>query len=293
MLTAASGEKINLILSDGGARVAAYVGAVTALRDMGVEFGAIAGASAGSIVGAFLAAGWSSERMRSTVMETDFTRFKDFTLPGLIFEGTLYAGRVFERWLDEKLEGARFCDLPGDLFITAADVIGRESFFFSRYSTPQVAISKAIRCSMAVPGLWRPQRWEHRLLLDGQLMSWIRTGVDMASKCAPGEQALRTVIMRLVSDPSKGAPIRRHLWPWDFARILLETMLMALDNERVPAALWPDTILINTGNVPALRLKLTREAKEVLYRCGYDQARRYFNKRESTAGELPAVLGVG
>jgi NTE family protein len=280
---AAAGATINLIMSGGGARLAAYVGAITAFREMGLQFGAIASSSAGSIVGAFVAAGWSPERMHAKLLETDFTRFKDRRLKGLIFEGGLYAGNVFERWMEKELQGARFCDLPGDLMVVAVDLIGQAPFVFSRQTTPEVPVSKAVRCSMAIPWVWRPQRLGGKLLADGQLMPWISTGIEMMQATPAGARAMRTVILRLLSDPRQARPAKRRLWPWDFARILLDTMLIALDNQRVPGALWPDTILIRVGPIRPLQLRLTREMRDYLYRCGYEQAFRYFDKGSTEA----------
>ena len=56
MTTTANGSKINLIMDGGGVRLSAYVGALAAFRDTNETFGAVAGASAGSIVGWLLAA---------------------------------------------------------------------------------------------------------------------------------------------------------------------------------------------------------------------------------------------
>jgi NTE family protein len=245
---------------------------------MGIDVAAIASSSAGSIVGAFLAAGWSPERIYAKLLETDFTRFKDRRLLGLFLKGGLYAGDALEKWLDAELHGARFCDLSGDLFVIAADLIGREAFVFSRYSTPEITVGKAVRCSTAIPWLWQPQRLDGKLLADGQLISWLSTSLDMLQARSVGTSAMRTVILRLVSEPRQNLLCKRRLWPWDFVRILLDTMLTALENQRVPGALWADTILIRVGQIPPLQLRLTREAREYLFRCGYEQASRYFDK---------------
>jgi predicted acylesterase/phospholipase RssA len=63
MTTTANGSKINLIMDGGGVRLSAYVGALAAFRDTNETFGAVAGASAGSIVGWLLAAGWPVDRI--------------------------------------------------------------------------------------------------------------------------------------------------------------------------------------------------------------------------------------
>ena len=278
MTTSANGNKINLIMGGGGVRLSAYVGALAAFRDMGVTFGAVAGASAGSIVGAFLAAGWPVDRIYAKLLETDFATFKDITLMGLLLEGGIYTGNAFEAWVDEQVQGARFRDLPHDLFVIAVDLIGHRSVFFSRANTPDLAVSRAVRCSMAIPWVWRPLRSEGRLLADGQLLPWIPAGLDLLQASPGAEGASRTMMLRLASRKATVIPDKRVLWPWDFARILLDTMLTALENQRVPGPLWQDTILIEADRVHTLQLSISREDKEYLFQCGYDQARRYFHK---------------
>jgi NTE family protein len=293
MTAQANGSKINLIMSGGGVRLAAYVGALAAFRDMGVSVGAVAGASAGSIVGAMLAAGWPVDRMYATLLETDFATFKDLSLTSLFLEGGIYSGNAFEGWVDEQVQGARFKDLPHDLFVIAVDLIGHQPVFFSREATPDLAVSRAVRFSMAVPWIWRPVRWEQRLLADGQLMPWIPTGLEMmqAASLASGG-ARRTVMLRLMSREPQDRAHKRYLFPWDFAKILLATMLTALENQRVPGPLWQDTILIQVSRVHTLQMSLSRDDKEYLFQCGYDQAKRYFHKSAPDAPDLPPSSGT-
>ena len=282
MAPTANGSKINVIMGGGGVRLSAYVGALTAFRDMGVTFGAVAGASAGSIVGTFLAAGWPVERMYATLLDTDFATFKDITLKGLLFEGGLYSGNAFEAWVEQQVEGARFRDLPQDLFVIAVDLIGHRPVFFSRATTPDMAVSRAVRCSMAIPGLWRPLRSEGRLLADGQLMPWVPAGLEMLQSCPGAARASRTIMLRIASRKAEEMPNKKVLWPWDFARILIDTMLTALENQRVPGPLWQDTILIQADRVRTLQMSISRQEKEYLFQCGYDQAKRYFHKERPT-----------
>ena len=287
-MSESSGTKVNLIMGGGGVRLSAYVGALAAFRDMGVGFGAVAGASAGSIVGALLAAGWPVDRIYAKLLETDFADFKDVSIKGLLLEGGIYSGNAFERWVDEQVKGARFADLPHDLFVTAVDLIGHQPVFFSRTTTPDMAVSRAVRCSMAIPWVWRPLRWEKRLLADGQLLPWIPTGLEMMEASPGAKGTARTMMLRLMSRKAKEIPDKRVLWPWDFAKILLDTMLTALENQRVPGPLWQDTILIQADRVHTLQLSLSREDKEYLFQCGYDQAKRYFHKA-SPEGSAPAA----
>lgn len=261
--------------------MSAFVGALAAFREMGVEIAGIAGASAGSIVGSFLAAGWSVEQILEKLIETNFTQFKDRSLRGFVFQSGLYLGERFEGWVDSELKGSRFKDMSRDLFVTAVDLIGQRPFFFSRQTTPEVPVSKAVRCSMSVPWLWCPQRWEDKLLVDGQLMPWIFDGIEMMQAGERDGEPPRTVILRIVSEPHEALPVKRHLWPWDLAWLILDTMLSALDNQRVPGSLWQDTILIHVGSIRNLQFDLGPADKERHFQCGYDQARQYFHKNES------------
>lgn len=272
----ATTDRINLVLAGGGVRFPAYVGALAAFEEMGVEILSVAGASAGSIVGSLLAAGWSIADIYKKALETNLVEFKDFSLRGFLFDGGIYLGNNFERWMDTQLRGARFKDLPRDLLVAAADLVGREPFFFSRQTTPDVLVSKAVRCSMSIPWVWRVQRWEEKLLVDGQLLAWVPTGIELMQ--GPRETPTRTVMLRVTSSEPRRLPDKTRLWPWDFAKILLDTMLNALDNQRVPGALWQDTVLIQVQGVPTLKLDLSIADKERLYQCGYDQAKRYFRK---------------
>jgi NTE family protein len=270
-------EHVNLIMSGGGVRLAAYVGALTAFEEMGVDIVNIAGASAGSIVGAFLAAGWPLSDIYRKTLETDFRQFKDFTLRGLLFDGGVYSGDGFERWVDAELRHVTFAELPHKLFIAAVDLHSRQPFFFSRQTTPTVPVSKAVRCSMSIPWVWSAQRWDRRLLVDGQLLPWIPSAIEMLEE---GRAAItRTVMLRMASENMKSIPAKNRLWPWDFAKIVLETMLAALDNQRVTGPLWQDTILIQVDGIRTLQLGLSRADKERLFQCGYDQVKRYFHKR--------------
>jgi len=55
--------KITLSLSGGGLRGAAHVGVIKFLEEQGIEISAVAGSSAGAIVGLFLASGHNSDEM--------------------------------------------------------------------------------------------------------------------------------------------------------------------------------------------------------------------------------------
>jgi hypothetical protein len=114
--------------------------------------------------------------------------------------------------------------------------------------------------------------------VDGNLIPWIPKVINAMEGNPSPVKVERTVTLRLVTDESSRKPMKSHLWPWEFTRILLGTMGAALENQRVPGELWRDTVLIRTGSIATLQFTLTQADKEELFRLGYDQVRRYFHK---------------
>jgi NTE family protein len=137
--------KADLVLEGGGVKGIALVGAVAVLEEHGYEFNRIAGTSAGSIVGALLAAGMPTADMVEVMRSIDYTRFQDKgredRFPGgrlysLMTQQGIYEGTYATKWLAGLLEplGVRtFKDLRhGDaalpleqrykLVVTASDV---------------------------------------------------------------------------------------------------------------------------------------------------------------------------
>lgn len=66
--------KIGLVLSGGGARGIAHLGVIKALQEMGIGFDQIAGTSAGAIVGALLAEGYSPDESLKVIESSSFVR---------------------------------------------------------------------------------------------------------------------------------------------------------------------------------------------------------------------------
>ncbi len=97
------------VFEGGGVKGIGLVGAVAVAEERGYQWVNIAGTSAGAIVAALLAAGYSAVEMREIMEELDYNRFKDTSLldrvplvgpaASLIFEKGIYEGKFFENWM--------------------------------------------------------------------------------------------------------------------------------------------------------------------------------------------------
>jgi len=65
--------KIGLALGSGGAKGFAELGAIRAFEDNGISFDCFAGTSIGSIIGAFLADGYSSTDIYELISSVNFS----------------------------------------------------------------------------------------------------------------------------------------------------------------------------------------------------------------------------
>src|SRR5690606_15720605 len=73
--------KIGLVLSGGGAKGLAHIGALKVIEKAGIKLDYIGGTSMGAIVGALYAAGYSAEELDSIFKQTNFVNLIQDNLP--------------------------------------------------------------------------------------------------------------------------------------------------------------------------------------------------------------------
>jgi NTE family protein len=189
-----TGRAVGLVLAGGGARGFAHIGVVKALREAGVPFDLIGGSSMGAIVAAGVAMGWDhdelSRRMRRAFVETN--PLSDFTLPLLaVFRGKKVTKMLHDNFGDMLIE-----DMHPTYFCVASNLTSGRAEVLT-----EGPLWRALRASVAIPGLLPPIIYEKHLLVDGGLMnnfpvdimaSYARgpiVGVDVAGDEAPIAEA--------------------------------------------------------------------------------------------------------
>ncbi len=119
--------KADAVFEGGGVKGIGLVGAVYAAEQQGYEWVNLAGTSAGAIVAALLAAGYSAAELRNIIMELDYRRFQDMgtidripvvgPMASLFIELGLYEGTYFKQWMQDLLQAkgvSTFADLVMD-----------------------------------------------------------------------------------------------------------------------------------------------------------------------------------
>jgi len=155
--------KIGIALSGGGAAAMAHIGVLEELAAAGIAIDCVAGTSAGAMVGAAFAAGQLAA-FRDTMCA--LTRGRVFRLFDPIWPRTgLLEGRRSLELVRAHL-GDRIEKLPIPYAAVAADLYSGEEVVLR-----DGGVVEAIRASIAMPGLFTPQHWGGRLLVDGGLVN--------------------------------------------------------------------------------------------------------------------------
>ena len=150
--------KIGLALSGGVIRGAVHIGVLSALIDADIPIDAVAGASAGAIVGGLYCAGLPLEKMRQFSNEMGWLKIARPMFPGRGF----VSFDPLEKLIDEYVDGAQIEDLKTPCSIVATDMNQGQPYVFRSGS-----LATAVRASSSIPGFVTPVEMDGRILCDG------------------------------------------------------------------------------------------------------------------------------
>jgi len=155
-------KKITLALGGGGTKGFAHIGVIRQLEKSGFQIEAIAGTSAGGIVGALYANGYSIDEIisfsRKMKYDDIFNRSHN-DAPSLLGLGGLY--KQIEALLGEK----KIEDLKLKFATISVDTITGKEIIFNRGS-----VVDAVKSTSAVPGIFPSQRIKGLNLVDGGVL---------------------------------------------------------------------------------------------------------------------------
>ncbi len=165
-----AGKSVGLVLSGGGARAYAHIGAVKAMRDAGVPIDFICGASMGAVVAACVAMGWSQEEMEARIREAFVMSnpLGDHVLPVVALTK---GGRVEDR-LAQHFGEALIENLDVPFFCVSSDIVNGSARIHNRG-----LLRDALRASISLPGILPPVIDDHSLLVDGAVVNNFPTDI--------------------------------------------------------------------------------------------------------------------
>ena len=192
--------KVGVVLSGGGAKGFAHIGALKVLEEVGIPIDYITGTSMGAIVGGLYAIGYDTHAIDSLIKQQDWmylltddiyrehlpaslkdnpggfilslpyeVRLKERTgqvrlPPGVVAGQNLYS--LFSNLTIGYQHPMNFNDLPIPFACIAADSRSRQEVVMR-----EGVLQEAIRASMAIPGLFAPVEKDSMLLVDGGIIN--------------------------------------------------------------------------------------------------------------------------
>ena len=157
-------RNVALVLSSGGARGFAHIGAIKVLEDNGYTITSVAGTSMGALVGGNYAAGRLKE-FEEWVSELDVMEVLKLTDISISSKGFVKGNRVIEK-IREIVHDHNIEELRIPYCAVATDVIrGRERIFTSG------SMFNAIRASISIPTFFQPFRMDNDYYVDGGLVN--------------------------------------------------------------------------------------------------------------------------
>ncbi len=155
-------KKVALVLSSGGCRGYAHIGAIEALHEHGYEITSVAGSSMGALIGGIYAAGRLAEVKEwfCSLNRRDIFSLIDLTLG---INHLVKGDRVMKR-LQEIVPDVLIEDLPIPFCAIATDVRTDSEIVFRSGS-----LFEAIRASISMPTLFRPVDHDGLYLIDGAI----------------------------------------------------------------------------------------------------------------------------
>lgn len=296
-------QKVDAVFEGGGVKGIGLVGAVSVVEKAGFQFVNLAGTSAGAIVAALLASGYTAAELKTILMDLDFHKLEDPTVEqrvpvaGLLMSELLrlglYKGDAFldliRKWLAAKnkytFKDLLIPDVEDERYrfklrVIATDLNRRQMLVLPQdikaygLRPEDLEIALAVRMSMSFPLLFEPVKLNGSNIVDGGLVS--NFPVDLFD--SKGRPSWPTFGFKLVlSDDKQPGQIIEHpvAGPLSEVIAMFYTAMEAHDAYYLASAKYVRTIGIDTLGIGTTDFNLTTQQKEALYQSGVNAAQEF------------------
>ncbi|MHA6250994.1 patatin-like phospholipase family protein [Oceanobacillus sp. CAU 1775] len=290
--------RIDAVFSGGGVKAYAYLGVLESLAEHDYQIVRVAGTSAGAIISAFLAAGFTTREIGDLMHELDtplfmdppaLTKYMPFTRwLFLYYQMGLYKGDKLEEWVFNKLGEKNiytFKDLKQDeLKIIVSDltlgklvVIPDDLDRVYGIDPTEFSIATAVRMSAGFPYFFMPKRitssqGKQSIIVDGGLLSNFPLWVFPSN-----ETLVRPVLGVKLTENNSEHQNKTNNAIQMFQALFL-TMKTAHDTRFISKNERNNIIFIPTGDLKAMQFNISETEKEQLVSEGRQQANMFLKK---------------
>ena len=249
-------KDVALVLSSGGARGLAHIGAIEELEAQGFRITSVAGCSMGALIGGVFAAGKLAE-FREWMKTIDRRKMVELTDFSFSFNHLVKGVRIIDA-IKEFVPDMMIEDLPLPYCAVATDWENGREVTFRKGS-----LFGAIRASISLPAYYEPVRIKNMVLIDGGIVNPIPlnrvvrkkgdllVGVDVSGHDYQGQSQLQHFLeLRRKNGKSLGQQILNKLIPdnldFNYYTVLSRTSsIMIRQNSKLMARLTNPDMLID------------------------------------------------
>lgn len=199
--------KIGLALGSGGAKGFAHLGALKAFEENGIEFDVIAGTSIGSIIGAFVAEGYTSTDIGELLKRIDIDDIKNLFMIRMDSSGMF-------KVIDREIGSLNFEEMKKPFKAVATELESGEEHVFDSGS-----VARALCASSSIPPFFKPVVIDGVRYIDGAYTNSIPAdlvkqmgadyviGIDLSTKSSKSNllsKIFPTYISKVENPKAKG-----------------------------------------------------------------------------------------
>jgi NTE family protein len=173
--TAVPEPRIALVLGGGAARGFAHIGVIRVLEQERIPVDLVVGTSVGSLIGAVYASHKDSFELEWTAFQLDQDDLFDFGIVNAVVGMGYAKGEKLERFVRESVKQKDIEQLRVPFAAVATDLNWGQRVVLDKGS-----VSRAVRASSAIPGVFEPVQHQGKLLVDGGVVDNIPIDVAKA-----------------------------------------------------------------------------------------------------------------
>jgi len=157
---------VALVLGSGAARGFAHIGVIKSLESQGIRPNMVVGSSAGSVIAALYASGYSGLDLNRIGLNLDEAAIADWAYPFAGRFGGLIKGDALQNMVNREVQNKTIEQMSIPLGIVATELQTGKGILFRRGDT-----GLAVRASCSVPGVFQPATIQGKEYVDGGLVA--------------------------------------------------------------------------------------------------------------------------
>ncbi|AVL94756.1 phospholipase [Moumouvirus australiensis] len=271
----------NLVLSGGSVRGISHIGAIKVLIDKKLldlkKLEAVAGTSAGSIIGLLIVLGFDIDEIWEFVLELDMKKVVNPDIFLVLSKCGVETGRILYNLFEEILytktnhkhiNFKQLYDLTKIKFIVVGSCLTtKKPIYYDYVNTPNFKVSMAIRISIGMPGFFAPVDIDGNKYIDGAIL-------DNYPISLFNDQLDQTIGILICNEYNTNY---KHLEQYFFAVINLFMYQYYL---RTSGQYIENTICVTKSpeNVFVFNFDLDNDTKIKIFNCGMEAAQEFIEK---------------